>query len=210
MRFKYGPPPESTDFNPTTEEGWVELKEPKPHTLVLVGSLLGVPLAVAIAFGWEHLVGDLSLSLQPNLGVTGNTGKIVLAFVPLALLVVFFAMLIIVHELCHAFCTPHFGLSKDTVIGAWPKKLLFYAGYMQEMSRTRFLVMSAAPFLILSLLPLIVSVLFQASHVFWSILSTVNALLCGGDLIILYLILTQLPANSVIRNQGWNSWWRKT
>jgi hypothetical protein len=207
MRFVYGEPPRSVDFNPAAA-GWVALKEPSPLQLALAGSALGIPLAVPVGLAWKYLVPGISLSGQLSLSGLGPAGRLL---VPLALLLspfVLFALLVLAHEFCHAFGTPRFGFSRDTIIGAWPRKLLFYAGYLQELSRNRYLLYAVMPFLVLTVAPLLVAMARGGTSWGWPVLSVLNALFSGGDLVIISIILAQIPGRAVIRNQEWSTWWR--
>jgi hypothetical protein len=205
MRLVFGEPPTVADFHPEVS-GWRPLKEPRPWTLVLFGSGLGIPLAWLTGLAWAKLAVMEPFSL--NLSLFGSAARyVVLALVflgpPLGI-----AILIAVHELCHALACPRWGMTGDTVIGAWPSKLLFYAGHLREVSRDRYLVTCLMPFLMLTLLPLCLGVFIGNMSALWAIFSTTNALVCGGDAIILLLVTTQVPKHAVLQNRGWATWWK--
>jgi hypothetical protein len=207
MRFIVGEPPANPAFRPEAE-GWTKLREPSPWTLVAVGSGLGIPLAILAAFAWVHFIEITPVSL--NLSIFGPAARqavlVLMACVPPLGL----ALLIVLHELCHALAFPRWGMTRDTVIGAWPSKMLFYAGHLREVSRTRYIAVCAMPFAVLTMAPLIVGAIAGSMSLPWAALSTANALVCGGDAILLVLVDAQIPRRAVIRNQGWASWWRTT
>jgi hypothetical protein len=64
MRFVIGKPPDDPDFAPEQDVGWQRLREMGPATLLLVGSLAGVPLAALFRYAWLQVPGtDLSFRL---------------------------------------------------------------------------------------------------------------------------------------------------
>jgi hypothetical protein len=123
-------------------------------------------------------------------------------------------LLIPVHELLHAAFHPGAGLSSDTVIGLWPSRLLFYAAYEGPMARNRFLLVFMGPYLVLSLLPVVAIPLLRAIGagpvplLALAFLAFIGAAVAAGDVVGAILVLTQVPADAVVRNQGWRTYWR--
>jgi hypothetical protein len=206
MRFVLGPPPDADDFHPD-ESGWRKLREPSSYALIAVGSLIGVPVGIAFAYLWSQ-VQVQPISIQLNLSLFGSWAPVaVLVMLPL-LALAFFLLLIAIHELLHALACPKYGLSRETVIGVWPSRLMPYAGHLGEMPCWRYLVMALAPFLVLSVLPLLIAAFVERTPSTLALLSTVNALCCGGDFVLVAVIASQIPLRAAVRNKGWATYWR--
>ena len=120
-------------------------------------------------------------------------------------------LVLVVHELLHAIIFPNFPGNPAILVGAWPRRLLFFAHYQGELTRNRFLVVFAMPTVVITILPLLaavtgalpVSVLKPAA---W--LSVWNAAFACGDYIGFTLVLFQIPGNGICRNHGWRTYWK--
>lgn len=119
-----------------------------------------------------------------------------------------FFWLIPVHEAIHALVHPGRGLSDRTCIGMWLSRGLFYAHCHGPMSRDRFIAILIAPFMVLSILPLVGCALIGKVHVLPVTGSMMNALLACGDLLGVMLLLWQVPRDARIQNQSWRTYWQ--
>ena len=204
MRFHYGAVPEDPDFQPEAE-GWQPIREPGPWALQLI-ALPAAAILLVISVGLLNLVfaGEFFKGQPPP---TTNP-------LPVWLLLSILILLIPVHELLHAVVHPGWGLSSNSVIGLWLPKALFYAHYEGPMSRNRFLLVFAMPYIVLSLLPIpliAVSAVFGlsvATVLVLAFISIIAGLSAGGDLVGFLLILLQIPASAVVRNKGWKTYWK--
>ncbi len=198
MRFHLGAIPESPDFHPE-EEGWQSLREPSP----LVFQLWALPVAilnvVVLAILWKALV--------PSLPIKNG------ALAGIGVLIVLLSF-ILVHEIIHAVTAPGWGLSNHTLIGAWPQKFVFYAHYDGAMSRNRFILVFAMPFLLLSVVPILIAA-FAARltqdgtiPVILQFLVFINGLCACGDILGIAMFARQIPASAQVRNQGWRTFWK--
>ncbi len=141
-------------------------------------------------------------------GLLWATGALDLeAFTPGRLLAVV-AFVVPVHELAHAALHPGGGLSRRTVVGLWPKRLVFFAHYEGPMSRNRFLAVFAAPTALLTGVPVLLAAGFGLRWWGFAAVALVNVVSASGDLVGLGLILTQVPGGTVLRNKGWRTYWR--
>jgi hypothetical protein len=113
-----------------------------------------------------------------------------------------------IHELIHAAVHPGSGMSDDSILGFWPSRLLLYAHYVRELSRTRFIVILLMPLLVISFVPLLACALTGRSSVLLAFTSIVNALGACGDIFAIGLLLFQVPSDARIRNQGYRTFWR--
>ncbi len=203
MRFHFGIPPEDETFDPQTE-GWFPIREPEPRVLMLIA----IPVATGLFFLWGilyFLVFPLELFVLQVVPISEKVIQIRMPIVesilqtsiwPFLTILVFF---IPIHELIHALCFPDRGLSARTFIGLWPSRGFFYAHYEGSMSRNRFLLVLAAPYIALSLIPiaLIAGLRFLGwlPEIMLSLawLSLVNSLGAAGDLIGFWLVVSQIP-----------------
>jgi len=193
MNVHLGPIPDNPDFRP--QDGrWQSLKEPSPW----VAQLCAFPLAVAVFLGlmvaWRIVI--------PSGFFVEKVQQAMFLILP-ALLVA-----IPVHEAIHGMCHPYGGRSEATVFGFWPRKLLFYAHYDDEMSRNRFLLVLTAPFVVLTLGPLLISAAFSWIQPFLISLSFANGVAASLDILGFALIGVQLPSSARLRNKGYRTWWR--
>jgi hypothetical protein len=202
MKLHYGAIPEDPSFQPAAQ-GWSSIKEPGPALLQVVV----LPIALATA---ALLVACLFWILPRGVYMSGGATIQISIWLPFAVLL----LMIPVHELLHALCTPQWGMSEKTLIGIWPQKLLFYAYYAGTLSRNRFLLIQLTPFLVLSLLPLLIIAASRSSALdiglfsFLVVLSVLNGVASSGDLLGAGLILFQIPGKADIRNLGWRTFWK--
>ena len=205
MRFLIGPPPDDTDFAPE-QEGWRKVREPSPLVLVLVGAVVGVPIAAAATYVWSAIIG-FEPSVQLSISGDDQYGMVkiwLFLLVPFA----FLAGLIVAHELIHALACPRFGFTRATVIGVWPSRIMPYACHLGALSHRRGILIASAPFLVLTVSPMLAELVgrWQSSFLAW--VSIVNALVSGGDALIIVMLLVQIPLSASMRNKGWHTWWR--
>ncbi len=195
MRFHLGPIPD--EFVP--DSSWRPIREPGPVLLQFLALPIGLGGAWGVAFCWQRLG-------VPALHLPGSQEILLAIAVFLSL-----PVLIVVHELLHAVVHPGFGRSPATVLGAWPRRLLFYAHYSGPLTRERFLLVFATPFLGITALPLAFASVGGIPP-YWTLaaawFSTWNALFACGDCFGFALILCQVPRGASVQNQGWRTYWK--
>ncbi len=200
MRIRIGPAPEDPDFDPE-RDGWTRLREPRPSVLLAVAIPLGILLGGLAALAWSPIVpieapgADLSLSVS----VPGLLGV-------LAALVGFMAL----HEALHALPVLLGGSREDITVGFWPRHLAPYVSYVGELSRRTQLLSGVTPFVLLTLVPVVVALVAPDTARWMRGLSVLNCLGSSADVILLALIARQVPKNAVTRSQGFATWWRAT
>lgn len=62
----------------------------------------------------------------------------------------------------------------------------------------------------LTALPLLVCSVCEVTPALWCLLSLVNGLFACGDVIIFTAVFWQIPTGAVVREHGWDVWWRAT
>jgi len=195
MRFRYGALPETEGFKPEEDPAWTLLNEPEIGLMFLGSLLLTAPLSLALylAFPDAPMAPDISGSdyiVQTFL--LGIVGLIATA---------------VVHELVHALFHPGAGTREDSVLGVWTETMSFYAFWLGEWSRWRFIACLLAPAVLLTAALLALQTAAPSDAV--PVIAAIHLLFCGVDLVGVGLLLTRVPSGAVLRNQGWQTYWRR-
>ncbi len=188
MRFRVGSVPETPGFDPAPP--WHPLREPTPWLMQLYALPVGL---IAFLF-----FGGLWFLLTPLKNASFDSPALLAALL----------ICIPVHELIHALVHPGAGRSAQSVLGFWPTRLLFYAHYEGELSRSRFVAILVMPLLVISAIPLAVCAGLGVSSETIAFVSTMNAFCSCGDLFGVLLLLWQIPRAARVRNQGYRTYWR--
>ena len=191
MRFHLGAIPDSPDFVP--DAPWRALRQ---RSSPMVENLLAAPIGIVAAV----IVGALWFLVTPLRDIMPAMS------VPVFLL--FFAGLVIVHELIHALVHPMAGRSSRSILGFWAA-LGFYAHYDGEMSRNRLVACLLMPLLVLSIVPLLVSAVTQVAPGWVAFTSVFNALCACVDLLLAGSVLMQVPATAMVRFKSWRIFWKE-
>ena len=188
MKFILGQMPRDDSFCPE-EHGWTFLKEPPPSILFLVAVLLGVLFGLGTTFLW--------VALTP----------IELSRFNLLYSLLVFPCIIPLHELGHALILLAKKGVHKTFFGFWPARFAFYVYYTGPLSRPRYMTISIFPYLLLSILPLLICALFRATSFIVAYAGIANSFLCGADFATFLIVLCRVPAGTVLRQQGCDTWW---
>jgi len=192
MKFKWGSYPEAPDFDP--QSPWRPLDEPSPEELKRRAPPVAAVSALTVAILWILTVDVTRIEW----------------LVAVLSAVVWFPGLIALHEAVHALLHPHFGVSRNTIVGYWPQHVFFYAAYLGEMSRERLACMILAPLVVLSFGPLLIALFTEVTSGITVSMSVTNAMLSCGDLIGVFYLIRGSPRKAIVRNKGWRTYWRKT
>jgi hypothetical protein len=195
MRFHLGAIPESPDFIP--DGSWQLIREPSPGVWQLSAIPIGIFTAVVVAFLWftiTPLVFAME-TLKSQISITGRLACL--------------AGVLVAHELIHLAIHPMSGRSKYSILVFWPARMLVFAVYIGQMTRKRCLVMLLMPFFVISIIPLIIAAVSQVDLGWVAYASTLNALLACGDILSAGITLVKIPADTIVRCQGWKSYWRR-
>jgi len=193
MRFIFGAMPQDPEFDPKNQ-GWTSLREPGPGKIQLIAIVMAVFVGLLLQLLFWLAGADVS-PLQNIRNVPIGLG-IMLGIIP-------------IHELLHLLCFPCFGISENSIIGFWLRMFGAYVYYDGELSRNRAILISACPFMVLSIIPLLGSFVMLNISMLVVAVSYLNGLLCGADLISIFLLVKQVPSGAVVRNNGLHSYWRK-
>jgi hypothetical protein len=203
MRFCIGVPPVNDDFQPE-HHGWTRFREPT----MLVFWLCALPMAAITLVGLLVAiasVGDASAKIIIN---TRDVTLSQIALVASLTAIAFFAVLV-THELVHLFMHPSQGRSRDSILGVWPRALVLFAFYDNEISRNRFLIMIGSPFVLLSVCPVLMFWLTGKVLLWLVFVVLVNGIGSCFDLLVIGMVLAQVPNDALIRNKGWATYWKR-
>lgn len=165
--------------------------------------LLSLPLSVLLAIGslsaWAAVARTLAFD-----------GELLLVITPASAVscMLLFVVLVIAHELLHAVSLPRAGRGTATTLGFWPQAVTPYVSYQGESSRNRQIAVGLAPFLALSVAPLLAGLCLSVAPGWLVTLSALNAFSSSGDLVGVVLSASRIPSSARVRNQGHQTWWR--
>nr|WP_026089323.1 MULTISPECIES: DUF3267 domain-containing protein [Bacillus] len=180
---------------------WISMKEPKNLTSAILLSTPLMIIAASISIGIINIFSKISLSdfgLKPEgVTITINLSIILWLF-----------LLLVIHEFIHLIFIPNFLKSEQTYVG-----LTLFGGFViteEEISKSRFIVITIAPFVVISIiLPLILGA-FGLLTTTLKFLIIINAMASSVDLLNLILIMTQVPRNATLKSNGPNTYWKLT
>lgn len=193
MRFIFGAMPQDPEFDPKNQ-GWTSLRKSGPGKI----QLIAIVIAVFIGFLLQLLFWLAGANVSPLQNIRN---------VPIGLGIML--GIIPIHELLHLVCFPCFGLSENSIIGFWPRMFGAYVYYDGEFSRNRAILISACPFMVLSIIPLLGCFVILNIPVVVVAVAYLNGLLCSADLVSIFLLAKQVPSNALVRAKGYHSYWRK-
>ena len=182
------------------KSGWVPLKEPKN---LISAILLSIPLMIVAAIISIGIINIFSIISLSDFGSTSNSISISINFGIIFWLFLF----LLLHELLHLVFVPNFLKSEKTFIGLTP-----FGGYVlteEEISRSRFIFITIAPFMVISILfPFILGV-FGLLTPTLKFLIILNAMGSSIDILNLLLIIKQVPKHAILKNNGTNTYWKQ-
>lgn len=183
------------------EEGFRPLKEPKNLLLAILSSFPFMFLNVLLCYGFLCIINSqAAASIRAVL--TSSSWAFTIRFDYVIWLYAF----VVLHEVLHLVFIPNFLQSKDTFWGIKP-----WGGFVfttQPISKGRFLVVTLAPFVLLSfVLPAVLSVLGVLEG-FILFLIFMNAAASSVDVLNVLLIMTQVKNNSTLIQNGFETYTR--
>lgn len=194
MRFIHGPIPSSRTFDPVAAR-WTPLQESDSRRFVAVTLLCMLPFLLGATILFLHAAPELRPIFQRHLWSLPCFLVLLLALVP-------------THEFIHALAYGCGLRSPNLLVGFWPQRGMAYVLCDTPLPRRRVLIMLAAPFVVLSVLPLLATFLLSGPWLLLvSFLSILHAAFCTGDAVAFLRLLSQAPANALIHNQGWKTYW---
>lgn len=193
MRLHFGAIPSSPDFTPDTS--WKPLRQPSPWMALWVALPIGIVAAGVVAVLWLAMTPLQVHDVTSTMSLRG--------------FLVSFAGMVVVHELIHVAVHPMSGRSPHTIVGIGGPSTGVYAHYDGEMTRNRFVAIFLMPLFVISFVPLLVAAVAQVSSGWVAFVSAFNAFAACVDLLDAGLILFQIPATAIVRQQGLRTYWRE-
>ena len=184
------------------KDGYKKLKE-APN--LLIAFLLSIPFMILngmIVYGVLHLV-DSSVTQLIHDTLNANVWEFTIRFDYVIVVYLF----ILAHEIIHLVSIPGFYRSDKTFWGIKP-----WGGFVfttEPLSKTRFLIISVAPFVILSLIVPVILAFFGLLNLFLLLLIFLNALSSSVDMLNFFTVLFQVPNKSTLVNNGFESYYIK-
>ncbi|WP_326910252.1 DUF3267 domain-containing protein [Sedimentibacter sp. MB31-C6] len=185
-------------------EGWEKIKEPSN---LGIATLLSVPfmlingiISIVILFFLYHPLQEFIYNSKQGFNISFTINQSTLIYV------VIFFLFMIIHEFLHACFIPNFLKSEKTY---WGINGLFGFVYTTEkIKKSRFLIISIMPFLLLSIiLPFILKDLGWLNE-FTIFLCFVNSVGSCVDCLNICIVGIQVPNNSYIVNNGFETYFK--
>ena len=148
MQLRYGPPPNTEDFQPEADPRWTRLEEPPIGMTQLAGMVVCAILAVPMWMAFPDSPGPAEVPSW-NDHVVANFLLVGLG-IPIVMLV---------HELIHMLFHPGAGSRRASVLGYWPAHFVCYAAWSGEWSREGCVACLLAPTLVIT------GLLFLLQHI---------------------------------------------
>jgi hypothetical protein len=186
MRFVLNKFPDDETFHPNEE--WTPLKESTNLWLI---QLQAVPFMIV------NVVTMLLIMRLIGIDFVLNTGSMLISFL----------IFVPIHEFIHALFFPENLWSKNVFFGFTFKGFAPFAAYIGEMKRNTFIRILLAPFIIITVLGFLYLVVFGRNELIEHVV-VFNALVSCADCLGVFLILRQVPANSVVRNKKIRTYWK--
>ncbi|HWJ79792.1 MAG TPA: DUF3267 domain-containing protein [Niallia sp.] len=181
------------------KNGWTYLKEPKNCIQAILLSSPFMIIAVIISIWIINITSSLSLR---EFGFGSDSITIAININSIVWLVI----LLLIHEVLHLIFIPKFIHSPKTYIG-----LTVFGGYVmteEELTKSRYLLITLAPFLIISIISPILLSLFGMLNTTLKFLILLNSMGSAVDILTFLLIMKQVPNHAIIKSNGPNTYWK--
>jgi hypothetical protein len=178
-------------------DGWVVLKEPKNIILTMVYS---IPLMFFLSLISIGIINFFSPTPLQDFGMQQNGFIWIINFPDILVAIIIIYAIIYVHEIIHLIFIPDFLHSGTTFLG-----LSWFGGYAytgEVITKVRYIVIGAMPFLLISVL--FVVILGVTGHLtpLMKLVGIMNALGSSVDFFNILLVLLQVPDKSKIVMNG--------
>lgn len=187
MRFIFNKFPDDESFQPDDE--WIPLKE---------SSNLWIVQLQAVPFMVVNII--LMLILMRAMGIIFELN--------ITTMLISFLFFMPIHELFHALFFPENLMSKNVFFGFTFKGIAPFAAYIGEMKRNTLIKCLLAPFVIITVLGFLYLIIFGRNDLIEHII-VFNAMGACADCLGVFLLLKQVPQNSMVRNKKIRTYWKK-
>lgn len=205
MRYIKKIPSSSNELNEKLiAEGWKKIKEPSN---LGIATLMSIPfifingaIFMAIASFLYHPLKEVLFNSKQGFSISFTINLVTVVYI------VIIYLFMIIHEFLHACFIPNFLKSDKTY---WGINGLFGFVYTTEIiKKSRFLIISIMPFILLSvILPFILNT-FGWLNEFTILLCLINAIGSCVDCLNIFIIGIQVPKGSYIVNNGFETYYK--
>ncbi len=203
--MKYAKNIPQTDLNLSASliaDGWIKIKE-APN--LFIAFLLSIPFMVINALICYLIINQLDRSFAVAIQdfIFSGSWSFTIRFD----YIIYIYLTILLHELIHLLFIPNFYKSDKTYLG-----IKLWGGFVfttETISKSRFILITIAPFLIISvILPVILEISGLLSG-FVVFLVFLNALASSVDLLNAFIVTVQTPGGSIIVNNGFETYYSR-
>ena len=181
-------------------KGWQPIKE---ASNLIIAILLSIPFMVINALITYFVLSIIHLDAAASVItiINASSWEFTIRFdYP-----VYLFLFIILHEFLHLVCIPNFYKSQKTFWGLRP-----WGGFVfttEELSKSRFLIVTIVPFITLSIIMPVILGLFGLLNSFMLFLVFLNAISSSVDMLNFFTVLFQVPRDGRIINNGFESYY---
>ena len=178
---------------------WNPMKEPANLTSAILLSIPFMMISALLSIGIIKIISGISFS---EFGLSASSFSLTINLEGIVGLFFF----VIFHELLHLVFIPNFLHSDKTYIG-----LTFWGGFVvseEEISKARYIIITIAPFIIISVLVPIILGAFGLLTPLLKFLIVLNAVGSSVDLLNLLLVLKQVPKQATLISNGPKTYWK--
>ena len=168
---------------------WRTLRQPDEELALVLAIPIGASLATTVLVLW--------ILVTPWTNIVVNEWSLLVAF----------GVAVAAHEIAHALAFPWSPGRPWIALECSRTALAFHAGYDHELSRDRLLLVLGAPLVFVSLVPLALSATLGTAPPLVVLVTLLNALISGADVLSMLLVLGQVPPRCrMLARDGDLSW----
>lgn len=186
-------------------EGYTKMREPSMQTFMLSALPMGAAVAGVLFFVAQLLT---SVKLQLFVFLRLNVPVVIEVLIFVIGFAVFNVVMIVVHEILHALVFPE-PIKSDHIYFGFHKMGAVFAFYTEDMKRGQMLLSMATPFILLSMVPWTLIVIYNINAPLLMLALLYHAFMAVGDLMGIYLIVKNTPKNSVLKNKGYHTYFKQ-
>ena len=138
------------------------MKEPSMEKLLLIAIPVGILVSLALYFLAQILTTTNLDMIRIQLGDFPIIIEILLF---LGGFILFNVVIVVLHELVHAFCFPE-GLASKHVGFGFHKSGAFFAFYTEDMSKVRMMITMLMPFILFTMMPLLTIIIIMDTETY--------------------------------------------
>jgi len=183
-------------------EGWKQIKEPQSLFWAILLSIPFMIINALICYLILYLANPTYAYMVYDFLFSGSSWSFTIRFD----YIIYLYLFVVAHELIHLVFIPNFYSSDKTFIGIKPWGGFVYT--TEKLSKGRFLFITAAPFVVFSILAPIILGFAGLLSGFLLFLIFLNAFSSSVDILNAALIAIQVPNGSTIVGNGFETYYR--